>query len=89
MYDNPSTAIGGSKKKEKPWSHPDRQWEVRDAMHTLMRAKEYEGDKKLMEQVKKHAAEHAEKMEEVSRQAAGLAKSGRISEKQMAKLHKR
>ena len=91
----PSAAIESStatpKKGEKPWSHPDRQWEeweVRDAMHTLMKADEHKQDPKLMAEVKKHAAEHAEKMKAVSQQAARLAKSGHISGKHLEKIGK-
>jgi hypothetical protein len=62
------------------------EWEVRDAMHTMMRAGEIVKDKKLMGHVRKHAAEHAKKSAEVAERARHLAKSGRISEKQMAKL---
>lgn len=61
-------------------------WRVDDAMHTMMRAGEIVGDKKLMALVKEKAAEHAEQMQGVAKQAARLAKSGRISPKQMAKL---
>ena len=85
-YDSPTATIGGSKRKSKSYSHPDREWEVRDAMHTMMRAAEIVADKKLMAQVKKHAAEHAAKMKDVSYQAAMLAKAGRISPKAMAKM---
>lgn len=89
-YDSPSATIaGGGKRKEKPWSHPDRKWEVRDAMRTIMRANEHLADKKLMEQVKICAADEAQEMRDVARQAETLAKSGKISEKEMAKLHKR
>jgi hypothetical protein len=63
-------------------------YEVRDAMHTMMRAGEIVKDKTLMGHVKKHAAEHAKKMHAVSQQAHHLAKSGRISDKAMAKLDK-
>jgi hypothetical protein len=62
------------------------EWEVRDAMHTIMRAQEHIKNKQLMGHVRKHAKEHAEKMHEESQRAARLAKSGKISEKQMAKL---
>lgn len=75
-----------TKSKDKPISHPDRNWEVRDAMHTLMRAEEIKRDKALMAQVQKEAARHAEEMKTVSKKAALLAKAGRISPKQMAKL---
>lgn len=64
------------------------EWEVRDAMRTLMRAEEIQGDKKLMGMVRKEAAKESEKMAEVSRQAERLARSGHISDKQLAKLKK-
>lgn len=63
-------------------------YEVRDAMHTMMRAGEIVKDKALMGHIRKHAAEHAAKMHAVLQQAHHLAKSGRISEKAMAKLDK-
>lgn len=62
------------------------EWRVDEAMRTMMRAGEIVADKKMMGLVKKKAAEHAEKMQSVAKQAAQLAKSGRISPKQMAKL---
>jgi len=62
------------------------EWEVRDAMHTMLRAGEIVKDKKLMSHVKKHAQEHAEKKHDEARRAAHLAKSGRISDKAMAKM---
>ncbi len=61
-------------------------YEVRDAMHTMLRAHEIMKDKALMGHVRKHAAEHASKSREVADRAAQLAKSGRISEKAMAKM---
>lgn len=64
------------------------EYEVRDAMHTMLRAGEIVNDKALMGHVRKHAAEHAKKTHEVAQRAAHLAKSGRISEKQMAKIDK-
>jgi dTDP-glucose pyrophosphorylase len=68
----------------KPRKYDD--WEISDAMHTMLRAGEIVADKKLMGLVKKKAAEHASKMQGVAKQAAQLAKQGRISPKQMAKL---
>jgi hypothetical protein len=62
------------------------EWEVRDAMHTIMRAGDHLKDKKLMGHVRKHAKAHAAKLSDDSARAARLAKSGRISEKAMAKL---
>lgn len=41
---------------------PERRWEVEDAMRTIMRAEEMKGDRKLMADVKTHAAEQARKM---------------------------
>ena len=61
-------------------------YEVREAMHTMMRAGEIMKDKTLMGHVRKHAAEHAKKSHEVAQRAAHLAKSGKISEKAMARL---
>lgn len=61
-------------------------WEAHDAMHTMMRAGEIVKDKKLMERVRKKAKEHAENSAEVAERAGRLAKSGKISEKAMAKL---
>lgn len=84
-YDSAPAGISGGK-KQKAWSHPDRAWEVRDAMRTIMHAEKYKADAKLMEQVKLCAAEEAQEMREKSGMAAALAKSGKISEKQMAKL---
>ncbi|EJN14742.1 hypothetical protein PMI42_01716 [Bradyrhizobium sp. YR681] len=64
------------------------EWEVREAMRTLMRAEEIQGDKKLMGMVRKEAAKESAKMAEVSQKAERLARSGHISEKQLAKLKK-
>lgn len=75
----------------KSTSHKQKKYEdyeVRDAMHTMLRAGEIVKDKHLMGHVRKHAAEHAKKSHEVATRAAHLAKSGRISEKAMAKLGK-
>jgi hypothetical protein len=62
------------------------EWEVRDAMHTMLRAGEIVKDKKLLTAVRKEAAEHAQKMTTVAHQAGQLAKMGRISPKAMAKM---
>uniref|UniRef100_UPI0030DB6ADC hypothetical protein n=2 Tax=Pseudomonas TaxID=286 RepID=UPI0030DB6ADC len=59
-----------------------------DAMHALMRAREIEGDPKMMKLVRKKAAEHAGKMKQVAADADRLAKAGHISDKQLAKLKK-
>lgn len=76
------------KRRKKSYSHPDRRWEVHDAMHTMLRAHDIAKDKPLMKAVRKHAAEHARDMRTQSHRAAQLAKSGKISERQMAKLSK-
>lgn len=74
----------GSPAKSKPKKYDE--WEVRDAMHTMLRAQEIIADKKLLELVRSEAAEHAKKSQAVADRAAQLAKRGVISEKQMAKL---
>jgi hypothetical protein len=61
-------------------------WEVRDAMHTMLRAGEITKDKKMLALVREEAKNHASKMRDVADQAGQLAKMGRISPKQMAKL---
>lgn len=76
------TAPANAKSKAKKYD----EWEVRNAMETLMRAGEIVKDKKLLALVRTEAAEHAEKMKGVAQQASTLAKMGRISPKQMAKL---
>lgn len=64
----------------------DRRWEVEDALRCLQRAGEVVADKKLMAEVKAMASEKADEMEAVAKQAGALAKMGRISPKQLAKL---
>lgn len=64
-------------------------WEVRDAMHTMMRAGEIIKDKKLLAAVKKEATSHAKELQETAARAGQLAKMGLISPKQMAKLSAR
>lgn len=66
-----------------------RHYEVEDAMHTVRRAHEIMGDKKLMAEVEAMANERAEEMSETAKKAGKLAKLGRISDKQMAGLSKR
>ena len=77
---------GMTKSTPKSYNHPDRHWEVREAMHTMLRAGEVIKDKKLLAEVKKHAASHAKEMQETANRAGRLAKMGLISDKQMAKL---
>lgn len=77
-----------AERKEKSYSHPDRHYEVRDAMHTILRAAEHTRNKPLMREVRKHAAKHAGEMAEKSHQARQLAKAGRISDKALARLDK-
>lgn len=64
----------------------DDRWMVEDALSTLRRAGEIVRDKKLMDKVKAMASERADEMKAVAKQAGQLAKMGRISPKQMAKL---
>lgn len=61
-------------------------YEVRDAMHTMMRAGEIVKDKTLMGHVRKHAAKHSKEMADVAERAGRLAKQGKISDKAMSKL---
>lgn len=61
-------------------------WEVRDAMHTMLRAGEIIKNKKLLAAVKKEAHSHAKELEETAARAGRLAKMGLISDKQMSKL---
>lgn len=77
-------AEGRGMTKSTPKKYDD--YEIRDAMHTMLRAGEIVKDKKLMGHVKKHAKEHAEKKHDEAQRAAHLAKSGRISDKAMAKM---
>ncbi len=60
-------------------------YEVHDAMHTMMRAGEIVKDKKLLRLVKVKAREHADKMRETAARADMLAKQGLISDKAMKK----
>ena len=61
-------------------------WEVREAMHTMLRASKIVADKKLLAAVKKAAQSHARELHDTAWQADRLAKMGLISEKQMKKL---
>lgn len=78
-----SPAVSGSDAADR------RRWEVEDALRTLQRAGEIVHDKKLMAEVKAMANEKADEMRDVALQASSLAKMGRISPKQMAKLSSR
>jgi hypothetical protein len=69
--------------------HPDRKWEVHDAMHTMMRASEIVRDKALLAAVKREAKSYAGEMEAKADRAREFAKRGMISPKQMAKLGSR
>jgi hypothetical protein len=66
----------------------DDRWKVEDALRTLQRAGEIVHDKKLMADVKAMAKEKAGEMQTIAHQADQLARMGRISPKQMAKLGK-
>lgn len=61
-------------------------WEVRDAMHTMLRAGEIIKDKKLLSAVKKEAMIHAKELQETATRAGQLAKMGLISPKAMSKM---
>lgn len=61
-------------------------WEVREAMHTMLRASKIVTDKKLLAAVKKEAQSHAKELQDTAAQADRLARMGLISPKQMAKL---
>lgn len=74
-----------NKAKSKSYEH----YEIRDAMHTMLRAGEIIKDKKLLAAVKKEAQRHAKELQETATRAGQLAKMGRISPKQMAKLRAR
>lgn len=63
-------------------------YEAHDDMNTLMRAEEIKKDNGRMKRAQAKAHEHSQKMAEVAHRAGQLAKSGHISEKQMAKLKK-
>jgi hypothetical protein len=86
MASNTTDALEEKPTKEKPWSHPDRHWEVRDAMHTMLKAEEHKRDPALMKEVRKHAAAHADHTRQVSHHAGRLAKMGKISTKALAKM---
>lgn len=62
------------------------EWDVREAMRTMMRAGEITKDKTLLNLVRKEATRHAAELKETAARAGQLAKMGRISDKQMAKL---
>lgn len=78
--DAPVAAIAS--KPKKGFDH----WEVRDAMHTMLRAGEIIKDKKLLAAVKKEATSHAKELQETATRAGQLAKMGLISPKAMAKM---
>jgi hypothetical protein len=61
-------------------------WRVEDALRTLQRAGEIVHDAKLMAKVKECAAEKVDEMKAIEKSAGALAKMGRISPKQLAKL---
>jgi len=73
-----------------PGSKPDpyADYEVSDAYHTLKRAAGHIKDKTMMAKVKAHAGKLAKEAQQFGQQIDVLAKSGRISEQQMAKIKK-
>lgn len=76
----------GKGKKEQGYDHPDREWEVRDALHTIMRAHEHLQNKDLMKQVRKHAGKYASEKRDEAHRAQMLAKQGMISGKALEKM---
>jgi hypothetical protein len=64
----------------------ERRWEVEDALSSLRRAAEIVADKKLMGEVEAMAEERAVEFQSIAQHAGRLAKLGRISPKQIAKL---
>jgi hypothetical protein len=68
----------------KPKKHDE--WEVRDAMHTMLRASEIIKDKPLLAAIKKAAATEATEMTEKLGRVRQLAQKGMISDRQMAKM---
>lgn len=69
-----------------PSTADEERWRVEDALRTLERAGEIVHDAKLMAKVKECAAEKVVEMKAIEKLAGPLAKMGRISPKQMAKL---
>ena len=69
-----------------PAMDSDDSWRVEDALRTLQRAGEIVRDAKLMAKVKAMAGEKVDEMKTIAKMAGPLAKAGRISPKQMAKL---
>jgi hypothetical protein len=76
----------GMEKSTSPKAKKYDEWEVRDAMHTILKAGEHVKNKHLMKHVRKHAGEHAKKMSEEAARASHLHKRGLISDKAMAKI---
>lgn len=67
---------------------PAHDYEVHDAYHTLRHARKIVGNKPLMKKVAAHAKNMAQEHHQVAQHATMLAKSGKISDGQMAKLRK-
>jgi hypothetical protein len=63
--------------------------ELAEGARHLKRAHEIVKNKKFVEAIKKHHESKAAEHEELAHQTAQLAKTGRISEKQLAKMEKR
>lgn len=78
-----------SKSGSVPMAVSEERWEVEDALRTLQRAGEIVHNAKLMAKVKEMASEKVDEMKAIEKSAGALAKMGRISPKQMAKLGKR
>lgn len=62
---NPPVKTTGTSTVKAAMPKPDRMWEVKSAMDTLMRADELRGDKRLMADVKAMANAQAKKMQKI------------------------
>lgn len=69
-------------RKNGPWDD----YELAEGARHIDHAEKIKGNKKFAEAIAKHAQGRAEEHERVAEHAKRLAKSGHISEKQMAKM---
>lgn len=80
------------RKPHDPYAGPSakerRRYEVEDGYHAIRRAQKIVGDKKLMGEIKAHAHTLAKEHKVTAHHIGMLAKTGRISPKQMTKLTK-
>ena len=68
-----------------PWD----EWELSNAAEHLELADKLSGNPKFLEAIRKHSEKKAAEHQHVADHAARLAKSGKISEKQLAKMKER